>query len=418
MVARDPYLKRLLAHKDSELIKVITGIRRSGKSMLLKLFSEHLLQNGVLEKNIISINFELMEYDDVRDYRTLYSLIKNQLPETGKCYLMLDEIQQVEHWEKAINSLNIEYDVDIYITGSNAHLLSSEIATLLSGRFVEIKILPLSFKEYLEFEHLPHTWTIDEKFNQYLKFGGFPYVPYLPQDTETVREYLIGIYNTVIVKDVLYRNAIKDVSLLERLVRYVASTTGNFLSPNKISGYLSSMKKGNSGNAVATRGKEKSSSIKNETIANYLDALEKAYVIYRVERYDIRGKELLKTLSKYYLADIGLRNMLVGYTESDIGHVLETVVYFELLRRGYDVYVGKWYDLEVDFVAVKPDDRRYYQVTYSFAGEEVMSRELKPLEAISDNYRKYVLSMDRTYVTGNKGVVFQNIVDFLLEDWS
>lgn len=402
LIHRDSYMDKLLAHKDNELIKIITGIRRCGKSMLLELFKDHLIHEGVLQTNIISINFERMQYDEIRDYQSFYTIIKEQLPKSGKCYLLLDEIQQVEHWEKAVTSLSIEADVDIYITGSNAYLLSSEIATLLSGRFVEIKMLPLSFKEYLLFDHLPVKWTLEEKFSQYLKYGGFPLIPSLPQNNTTINEYLLGIYNSVIVKDIISRNRIKDVSQLERIIKFIITNTGSFISPNKISGYLSSQKKGES--------------IKNATVSNYLEILEKAYIVYQVSRFDIRGKESLKTLSKYYVADTGIRNMLCGYSDSDMGHVLETVVYFELLRRGYEVFVGKWYDMEVDFVAQKQDDRRYYQVTYSLMNEEVKHRELRPLKAIPDNYRKYVVSMDTTYVTDHEGIMFVNAVDFLLSE--
>ncbi|MDY6314005.1 MAG: ATP-binding protein [Clostridia bacterium] len=401
MISRDNYLQRLKAFKDNKLIKVITGIRRCGKSTLLELFKEYLKGEGVSDDNIIHINLELMKYDDVRDYKTFYNLITEKIKNNDRCYLLIDEIQQVDKWEKAINSMNVEFNVDIYITGSNAYLLSSEISTLLSGRYVEIKMLPLSFKEYLEFDHLPHDWTLEDKFNQYLKFGSLPAVPTLPQDNTTINEFLLGIYNTVIVKDVISRNNIKDIGLLEQIVKYVVVNTGNIISANKISGYISSQGRGEKTKAT--------------TVSNYLDMLEKAYIIYPVKRYDIKGKEQLKNLAKYYVVDTGIRNMLMGYSDSDFGHVLETIVYLELLRRGYQVFIGKWYELEVDFIAVKQDEKKYYQVCLTLMDEKVKERELAPLKAIPDNYEKTILSMDKSYITDHEGIKFQNIIDFLTE---
>lgn len=401
MVSRDTYLERLKAFKDNKLIKVITGIRRCGKSTLLEIFKEYLAGEGVPASNIIHINLELMKYDDVRDYKTFYELITEQIKNNDRYYLLIDEVQQVEKWEKAVNSINVEYNVDVYLTGSNAYLLSSEISTLLSGRYVEIKMLPLSLREYLEFDHLPKEWTIEDKFNQYLKFGSLPAVATIPQDNTTVNEFLLGIYNTVIVKDVISRNKIKDMALLEQIVKYVVANTGNIISASKISGYISSQGKGD--NTKAT------------TVSNYLDMLEKAYIIYPVKRYDIKGKEQLKNLAKYYVVDTGIRNMLMGYSDSDFGHVLETVVYLELLRRGYQVFIGKWYDLEVDFIAVKQDEKKYYQVALSLLDEKVKQREIAPFKAIPDNYEKTVLSMDKTYITDYEGIKFKNIIDFLTE---
>lgn len=401
MISRDDYLERLKAFKDNKLIKVITGIRRCGKSTLLELFREYLTGEGVSNDNIIHVNLELMKYDDVRDYKTFYNLITQKIKNDDRCYLLIDEIQQIDKWEKAINSINVEFNVDIYITGSNAYLLSSEISTLLSGRYVEIKMLPLSFKEYLEFDHLPHDWTLEDKFNQYLKFGSLPAVPTLPQDNTTINEFLLGIYNTVIVKDVISRNSIKDIGLLEQVVKYVVANTGNIISANKISGYISSQGRGETTKAT--------------TVSNYLDMLEKAYIIYPVKRYDIKGKEQLKNLAKYYVVDTGIRNMLMGYSDSDFGHVLETIVYFELIRCGYQVFIGKWYESEVDFIAVRQDGKKYYQVCLSLMDEKVKERELAPLKAISDNYEKTVLSMDKTYITDYEGIKFENIIDFLTE---
>lgn len=401
MVSRDNYLDRLKAFKDNKLIKVITGIRRCGKSTLLEIYKEYLLSIGVNDKNIIHINLELMKYDDVRDYKTFYNLITGMITNNDCYYLLIDEVQQIDKWEKAINSINVEFNADVYLTGSNAYLLSSEISTLLSGRYVEIKMLPLSFKEYLMFEHLPESFTTEDKFNQYLKFGSFPAVASLVQDNTTINEFLLGIYNTVILKDVIYRNKIKDINLLERIVRYVVSNTGNIISASKISGYLSSQGKGEG--------------TKVSTVSNYLDMLEKAYIIYPVKRYDIKGKEQLKNLAKYYVVDTGIRNMLLGYSDNDLGRILETVVYFELIRRGYQVFIGKWYELEVDFIAVRQDEKKYYQVTLSLMDENVKKRELAPLMAIPDNYEKIILSADKSYITDYEGIKLKNIIDFLVE---
>lgn len=401
MVSRDNYLDRLKAFMNNKLIKVITGVRRCGKSTLLEIFKEYLISEGVSADNIIHINLELMKYDEVRDYKTFYNLICDKIRNTDRYYLLIDEIQQVSKWEKAINSMNTEFNVDIYITGSNAYLLSSEISTLLSGRYVEIKMLPLSFKEYLEFDHLPKDWTLEDKFNQYLKFGSLPAVATIPQDNTTVNEFLLGIYNTVIVKDVIFRNKIKDIGLLEQIVKYVVANTGNIISASKISGYISSQAKGETTKAT--------------TVSNYLDMLEKAYIIYPVKRYDIKGKEQLKNLAKYYVVDTGIRNMLMGYSDTDLGHIIETVVYFELIRRGYQVFIGKWYELEVDFIAVKQDSKKYYQVCLTLMDEKVKERELAPLKAIPDNYEKTIISMDKTYMTDYEGIKSENIIDFLME---
>ena len=405
MIQRPQYMERIIAFKNHKLIKVITGLRRCGKSTLLQLFKQDLLESGTAAEHIIDINFELMAFDHIREYRQFYQLIRDMIPKTGKCYLLLDEVQQVANWEKAVNSLSVEtdIDVDIYVTGSNAHMLSSDISTLLSGRYVEIKMLPLSFKEFMLFRHLPEEMSVEGKFRQYLKYGCLPAVTTLPQEDAMINEFLRGIFNTVIVKDIVARTKSKDVELLEKLVRYVISNTGNIISYNKISGFLSSQAQGES--------------VKSSTVASYLDTLEKAYIVYRANRFDIKGKEQLKTLSKFYVIDTGIRNMLMGYSDNDdVGHVLETVVYFDLLRRGYQVFIGKWYGNEVDFLAIRQNTRKYYQVTFSMMNEEVKKREIAPLIAINDNYEKTILSMDKTFITDYEGILYQNIIDFLLSD--
>ena len=405
MIQRVQYMERLKAFKDNKLIKVVTGLRRCGKSTLMQLFKQELLESGIAIENIIDINFELMAFDHIREYHQFYILVRDMIPKTGKCYLLFDEVQQVSNWEKAVNSLSVEtdIDVDIYVTGSNAHMLSSDISTLLSGRYVEIKMLPLSFKEFMLFNHLPDEMSVDNKFRQYLKYGCLPAVTTLPQEDVTINEFLRGIFNTVIVKDIVARTKSNNVELLEKLVRYVISNTGNIVSHNKISGFLKAQAQGET--------------VKSSTIASYLDALEKAYIVYKVNRFDIKGKEQLKTLSKFYVTDTGIRNMLMGYSDNDdIGHVLETVVYFELMRRGYQVFIGKWYDSEVDFLAISQNTRKYYQVTFSMMSNEVKRRELAPLAAINDNYEKTILSLDKTYITDHEGILYQNIIDFLLSE--
>jgi predicted AAA+ superfamily ATPase len=402
VIGRQVYLERLRKFQNINVIKVITGIRRCGKSSLMRLFIQELLERGVPQANIIHINFELLKYDHIRDYRGCYELIRNRMPSSGMVYIFLDEIQLVESWERAVNSLLAEGRADLYVTGSNAWLLSSEIATLLSGRYVQIPMLPLSFREYLDFMHLPLETEREESFNRYLKFGGFPALRLMPQENETVNAYLSGVFNTVIVKDVLARYAVHDVKLFEQLVKFLCQNTGNLVSPANIAGFISSQGKGEA--------------VKSSTISRYLDLLEKAYVVYQAPRYDIKGRELLKTLSKYYVVDTGVRNMLLGYGDTDLGHVIETVVYFELLRRGFQVFFGKYYDREVDFFAVRQEKKIYYQVSLSILDERVRERELAPLRAIKDNHEKIILSMDRNFVTDYDGIRLVHIIDFLLEE--
>jgi predicted AAA+ superfamily ATPase len=401
LVLRKTYTEKLRKYQDNELIKVITGIRRCGKSTLMRLFINELLQQGIASEHIIHINFEVMAYDEIWDYHALYRLLRERMPSVGRAYIFLDEIQQVDAWERAINSIRVETNADIYITGSNAWFLSSEIATLLTGRYVEINMLPLSFREYLDFGNFPAEWRNEEKFNLYLKFGGFPSIRTLPQDNETVNEFLRGLYNTVMVKDILARFPIRDVKLMEQLTRFLIQNTGNLVSPATIAGFLSAQGKGKS--------------IKPATVSHYLDLLEKAFIVYPAYRYDLKGKELLKTLNKYYVVDTGLRNMLTGYSNTDYGAILETVVYFELRRRGFQVFTGKQYDREIDFFAVRQDEKKYYQVCATMLDETTRQRELQPLILIRDNYEKTILTMDKTFTTDYEGIRLRNIIGFLLE---
>ena len=397
MIKRELYLKKIKKFQDKPLIKVITGMRRAGKSTLLNLLAEDLKEQGIKDEQIIRINFEAMEFDTIRDYRQLYAYIKERLL-TGSMYLLLDEIQQVDSWERAINSLFMEGGVDIYITGSNANMLSSDLSTLLAGRYVEIQVFPLSFREYLLFLPQEVRENKSEAFENYMKYGGLPLIPSLPQENDTMEMFLAGIYNTVLMKDVIQRNAVRDPALLENIVRFLADNVGNPVSSSKVAGYLTSQ-----GRKTAAA-----------TVDNYLQMLTKAYIFYQAQRYDIKGKMHLKTQEKYYIVDNGLRNALLDFKQGDYGHVLENIVYLELLRRGYHVAIGKVGTLEVDFVASKAERKVYYQVSASVLDDGTRERELKPLRVIPDAYEKILLTMDRTHIRDFEGIRNVNIVDWLL----
>lgn len=400
MIIREKYLNKIISAKDTEFIKVITGVRRSGKSTLMLMFKEYLLNNGINEENIIHVNFESAMYDDIKNYKDLYKFVKENIKK-GKMYLLLDEVQNVDSWEKAINSFKVDFDIDIYITGSNAYLLSSELSTLLSGRYIEIKIYPLSFKEYLVFNNY-NKENIEEKFNEYLKYGGLPAITLIKDNNELVLSYLNDIYNTIVKKDIIDRNNIKDTALLENIIKYLANNIGSSVSSSKISDYLNS-------NKIVAKSN-------HQTVDNYLNMLEKSFIMYKADRTDIKSKSLLKTLGKYYIADSGIRNIILGFRNIDEGYLLENVVYLELLRRGYRVNIGKSNDYEVDFVAENPNEIKYYQVTRSLVNEDVKTRELRSLENIEDNYEKIILTMDKSINNDYNGIKIINIIDFLLED--
>lgn len=400
MIIREKYLKKMIDSKDTELIKVITGVRRSGKSTLLLMFKDYLLENGVKQENIIHINFESAHFDDIKNYKDLYKYVESKI-NGEKIYLLLDEVQNVELWEKAINSFKVDFDIDIYLTGSNAYLLSSELSTLLSGRYIEIKMYPLSFKEYLKFNNYDHT-DIESKFNEYLKYGGLPAITLIKNNDELVLSYLTDIYNAIVKKDIIDRNSIKDTALLENIIKYLSSNIGSTISSTKISDYLIS-------NKIVSKSN-------HQTIDNYLNMLEKSFIVYKADRTDIKSKSLLKTLGKYYISDTGIRNIILGFRNIDEGHLLENIVYLELLRRGYRVNIGKTGDYEVDFVAENPNQIRYYQVTQSLINEDVKNREIRSLENIEDNYEKTILTMDRTINNDFNGIKIKNIIDWLLEE--
>jgi len=339
-------------------------------------------------------------YDDITNYKELYQYVKERIKK-GKTYLLLDEVQNVQSWEKAINSFKVDFNIDIYITGSNAYLLSSELSTLLSGRYIEIKMYPLSFREFLTFNHYDND-NLEDKFIEYLKYRGLPAVTLIKDNDELVLSYLNDIYNTIVKKDIIDRNNIKDVALLENIIKYLSNNIGSSISSTKISDYLNS-------NKIS----EKSN---HQTIDNYLNMLEKSFILYKADRTDIKSKSLLKTLGKYYISDTGIRNIILGFRNIDEGHLLENVVYLELLRRGYRVNIGKTNDYEVDFVTENSTTIKYYQVTQSLVNEEVKNRELRSLESISDNYEKIILTMDKPVIEDYNGIKVMNIIHWLLKE--
>lgn len=400
MIIREKYLNKMIMLKDTEFIKVITGLRRSGKSTLMLMYKDYLLNNQVKEDNIIYINFESAMYDDIKNYKDLYQFVKDKIRK-DKIYLLLDEVQNVESWEKAINSFKVDFDIDIYITGSNAYLLSSELSTLLSGRYIEIKMYPLSFKEFLIFNNYD-TINIEDKFNEYLKYGGLPAITLIKNNDELVLSYLNDIYNSIVKKDIIDRNNLKNTTLLENIIKYLANNIGSPISSTKISNYLNS-------NKITPN-------CNHQTIDNYLNMLEKSYIIYKADRTDIKDKSVLKTLGKYYISDTGIRNIILGFRNINEGHLLENVVYLELLRRGYKVSIGKNYEYEVDFVAENPNEIIYLQVSLSISDEKVRDREIRSLENIKDNYEKIILTMDKTINQDFNGIKVTNIIDWLLLD--
>ena len=393
-IIRTQYLDRLLKHKDAKIIKVITGIRRCGKSVLLKQFMDSLLESGIKDEQITFINFEDIAFEHLLNYQALHDYICQKLIPNQANYVFLDEVQNVENFQKAVDSLFLKNNVDIYLTGSNAYMLSSELSTLLSGRYVEIQMLPLSFKEYF----LARKPT-DKKscFLDYLKFTSLPYAARL-NDSAVINDYLQGVYNSVLLKDVVKRKNISDISLLENLIKFLFDNIGSIVSPKSISDSLSSSGR-------------KTSPI---TIENYIQALCDTFIIYKCARYDIKGKQYLKSLQKYYLADLGFRRLLLGDRNLDMGRILENIVYLELLRRGYRVNVGKIETREIDFIAQSSKEIIYFQVSQTISAAETLKRELSPLKSIKDNYKKIIIVMDEINPSFD-GIETINILDFLLD---
>ncbi len=400
MLIRKKYLNELIESKDLNLIKVIVGVRRSGKSTLLLQYKDYLLTQKIKKTNIIYMNFESADFYDIKDYNDLYNYIKNKIINKNKFYILLDEVQNISQWEKAVNSILVDFNADIYITGSNAYLLSSELTTLLAGRVLTIKIYPFSFKEFISIYPFKNTEDKFEKFDKYLRYGGMPMIVNMNDNENLIMNYLNDLKEVVLKKDVISRNNIKDIVFLDNLIKYMASTIGNLTTPYAIAEFM----------------KKNGSSITNETVDSYLKMLENAYFMYRVPRYELKGKQLLKTQGKYYFIDNGLKNIIAGISSYDTGNSYENIIYIELLRRGYEVYVGQYNDIEIDFIAISPNEKIYFQVTRSLADEKVEEREKKSLLAINDNYRKVILTMDNVKNKQIDGIQVINIIDFLIKE--
>ena len=405
MVERKEYLERLIQWKDEQVIKVVTGIRRCGKSTLLLQYQEWLKASGVSDEQIVTINFEELEYEELQDYKKLYAYLKNRLCKGKMTYIFLDEIQKVSAFEKVVDSLYVKPQVDLYVTGSNAYMLSGDLATLLTGRYVEIKMLPLSFYEFLEITGSGQ----EQGLSEYMRDGGLPYVAVMDRTPEKVDTYLEGIYNTVIVKDIEDRQArkesdsdkrkINDILLLKTIAKYLASIVGNPVSIRSITDYFIS------------NGRK----ISPNTVSDYVEALTESFIFYPAERFDIVGKQLLKANRKMYIVDLGLRNHILPRRQYDLGFSLENIAYFELLRRGYRVMIGKIGSTEVDFVAEKQGTYTYFQVTADMTAQETFEREMKPLRRIRDNYEKIVLTGDRLTLGNYDGIQVKYLPDWLLE---
>lgn len=391
---RKRYFDELLAHKDKELIKIITGIRRCGKSSLLELFKEYLKKQNA---KFIHINFESLEFEHLSDYKELYKHIKSKI-KSGKYYLLFDEIQVVKDWQKAIESFRLDFECDIYITGSNSHLLSGEFSTYLTGRFVEIKLLPLSFAEFLEFHELGNNLSLEDKFQKYLIFGGMPILAQYKMDEINSFQALEGIISSILQKDILARCDASYI-LLEKITKFLAYNIGSLTSPNNISSVLRSDK----------------NSISRNSVDKYIKLLTSSFVFYEANRYDIKGKALLKTGQKYYIADTGFLGVFFGRRDSDFGHILENIVFLELLRRGYSVQIGKIGELEIDFIASNLKEKIYIQVSQSIMDEKTLNRELRALQSIPDNYEKIIISMDKNYALSLEGIKIKNATEWLLE---
>ena len=428
---RDLYLKRMIAFQDTEMIKVMTGIRRCGKSSLMKLMAEHLRESGVADDQIIEMNFESMSIPEM-DARGFYEYVKARICPDKRTYLFFDEVQKIPGWENAVNSFRVDFDCDIYITGSNAYLLSSELSTYLSGRYVEIKVLPLSFREFLDF----HGYTLTERkspaggvrkrimdadgeaydpkelFDAYTRFGGMPMLADIGLEIGRVTAALDGVYSAAVINDILEREkrkgerTITDALLLRKIIMFLADNIGNNTSATSI------------GNTLVTEGLLEDGKRKTrpavQTIQAYIKALTEAYFFYEIKRFDIKGKEYLRTLGKYYIVDIGLRNYLLGFREGDSGHILENIIFFELMRRGYDVAIGKIDNQEVDFIATKTDEKKYIQVTETMNAPETRERELAPLRKIRDSYEKIVIALECDLTQTQDGIKIIRALDFLL----
>lgn len=396
LIQRKEYLDKLIAFKDKQIIKVVTGIRRCGKSTLLEIYQDYLLKQGVLPEQIIAINFEDYDYEELTNGAKLHTYIKERLVKGKTTYIFLDEVHHIDDFAKVVDSLYIKKGVDLYITGSNAYMLSSEIATLISGRYVRIEMLPLSFKEYVE--STGNESDLARKYVNYLENSSFPYTLELAGQPKEIRDYLDGLYSTIVVKDITQRKKITDTMMLKSVLRFLFDNIGNPLSSKKIADTMTS-----DGRKIDVK-----------TVGKYIEALMESYVVYQANRYNIKGKQYLKTLEKYYVVDIGMRYMLLGSRSTDVGHILENVVYLELLRRGYEIYVGKVGELEVDFVVMDGKRTAYYQVAATVRDENTLKRELAPLQKIADHYPKFILTLDEDPEADYDGIRRINALDWLL----
>lgn len=398
---RPDYLKWLIRQKDKQIIKVVTGVRRCGKSTIFEIYRDYLLAHGVESEQIIALNFEDLEYEDLTDYKLLYKYVKERLCPGKMNYIFLDEIQHVESYEKVVDSLFLRDNCDVYITGSNAYFMSGELATLLTGRYAELSMMPLSFSEFLEgLDDTRKNLSLTEKFNCYLETGSFPYVLKYRYDGDEAKEYMRGIYNTILLNDVVKRLRIADVNMLEAVVKFLMHNIGNRVTPAKISGTLASTQR----------------KIDSKTVDRYIRGVTDSLLLYEVRRYNIKGKEFLTSINKYYVCDVAMRNMLVRGRDTDIGHILENMVYLELRRRNYEVYIGQLgTDGEVDFVAMKDGGIEYYQVSQTTLEEHVLKRELAPLRKIQDNYPKYLLTLDELFGEMNyEGIQKKNVLTWMI----
>ncbi|MBQ0052792.1 MAG: ATP-binding protein [Treponema sp.] len=406
MIQREIYINKLIEYKDSPVVKILSGIRRAGKSSILMMFKDELLKLNVPEQNIIYIDFESLKNFTLRNHLVLYEEIlhlSENADKNQKIYIFLDELQNVESWELTIASLMKDLNCDIYITGSNSRLLSSEFATHIAGRYVEIKVYPLSFKEFISFyrnQNLESQKTEKELFWEYIKFGGLPAIHFMNKNENLIWQYLTDVFNSVILKDVIERNKIKSSEKLISTINFIMENIGNIFSAKSISSFV----------------KNQFKSFGNDMIYDFLYALESAFIINKVKRYDIKGKEILETLEKYYIIDIGLRNAVAGFKQNDISGILENVVYNELLLRGYKVCIGKNENLEIDFIAERNAEKLYIQVAYLLADSSVTQREFRPLKEVRDNYRKIVLTLDDTEDFNDEGIEKKNLVEWLMDE--
>ncbi len=398
LISRQDYFNKLLGYKDKQIIKVITGVRRCGKSTLLQLYKDYLFDNGIESRQVISINFDDYKYYDLLEAKALHSYIEERMIENEKMYIFLDEIQNVKDYQRVINSFYLNSQVDIYITGSNSYMLSGELATLLTGRYVQIDMLPFSFSEFVEINGYGD--NLDRAYKSYIETSSFPFAFQLNDELNQVSDYLKSLYNTVVLKDIVARKNISDVMMLESVLRFLADNIGSILSTKKISDTMAS-----DGRPINIR-----------TVESYINAFMESYIVYQVKRYDIKGKQYLKTLEKYYLVDIGLRNAMLGSSSGrDVGHILENVVFLELLRRGYDIYIGKVEGLEIDFVVKNSREVKYIQVAASVRDSGTLEREIRPLQKIHNNYPKCIMTLDPDPVADFDGIKKFNVLDYLMK---